>query len=81
MSADAQMLKLVRARMREKTKTDAGMRAALDDLFGAGNYSHDPREDVFVAVNHQHKGPGRGFYVIRRDGSWFGAIIPDGKLS
>jgi hypothetical protein len=81
MEPDARTMRRVRKALRKATSTDAGMRRFLDDLIGVGNYSYDPKEDVWIAPNSQHTGPGRGFIVIRRGGNWFSTVIPDGEIS
>lgn len=63
--------------IREKLSTDDGMIRFLDNLFGVGAWVYDTTEDVWVAVNKRHTGPGRGFTVVQRGGDWFDVVLPD----
>jgi hypothetical protein len=71
----------VEAQLRKTMRTDAGMRRLLDVIFGVGKYAYDPTEDVWVCPNKDHKGPGRGFIVVKRGGDWFTAVLPDEVLA
>ena len=54
-----------------------GIEPLLDRLFGAGNYYFDPIEQLWITPDRQHRGPGRGFWCCRADGSWFKACLPE----
>lgn len=54
-----------------------GIEPLLDRLFGAGNYYFDPIEQLWITPDRQHRGPGRGFWCFRADGSWFKACLPE----
>ena len=54
-----------------------GIEPLLDRLFGAGNYYFDPIERLWITPDRQHRGPGRGFWCFRADGSWFKACLPE----
>lgn len=66
----------VRRRLAAETQTTEGMTRFLDHLLGPGNYVYDPDEDVWVTPDIHHTGPGRGYVVIKRGGSWFKAVLP-----
>ena len=66
----------IEAALRAETSTDEGMAEFLDALFGAGTWVYDPSEDVWVIPNQKHTGPGRGFVVVERGGTWFTAVLP-----
>src|SRR3954447_21868129 len=74
-------LRELRRRLHEMVSTPAGMARFLEDTFGAGNFSYDPTEDVWVAPDTKHRGPGRGFYVFRPNGTWFSAVVPEHEFS
>jgi hypothetical protein len=67
-------------KIRKALMTDEGMIHFLDDIFGSGNYSHDRHADVWVVVDQDYIGSGRGFVVIERGGDWFKAVIPPDVL-
>lgn len=67
--------------MRRILSTDAGMARFLTDLVGAGNWTYDPGEDVWVVPDDKHTGPGRGYMVMKRGGDWFKAVLPDEVMS
>ena len=54
-----------------------GIEPLLDRLFGEGNYYFDPIEQLWITPDRQHRGPGRGFWCFRADGSWFKACLPE----
>jgi hypothetical protein len=74
-------LQELRRRLQEMISTKEGMERFLADTFGAGNFQYDPTENVWVVPDSKHRGPGRGFTIIRPDGTWFGAVLPDRVLS
>src|SRR5690242_18377175 len=74
-------LQELRRRLQAMTSTKEGMERFLEQQFGAGNFQCDPTEDVWVVPDRKHRGPGRGFTIIRPDGTWFGAVVPDHVLS
>jgi hypothetical protein len=74
-------LQELRRRLAEMTSTREGMERFLDQTLGIGNWSYDESEGVWVTPNHQHRGPGRGFYVIEQDGSWFTAVVGERELA
>src|SRR3954464_6163538 len=74
-------LRVLRRRLQEMVSTPEGMERFLADTFGAGNFQYDPTEDVWVVPDKRHQGPGRGFYIVRPDGTWFGAVVPDHEMS
>jgi hypothetical protein len=80
-TGDEMELRKAKRHMRKATSTDAGMTRLLNDLLGPGNYVYDPSQDVWVAPNVRHTGPGRSFTVIRRGGSWFNVTIPESEIS
>lgn len=59
---------------------DAAMGHFMQDVFGRGNYVFDPDGDVWVAVDKDYSGDGRGFVVVERGGNWFPAVIPAGSV-
>jgi hypothetical protein len=81
MSAPVSGIAKAERRLRKALSTDEGITRFLDDLLGRGNYSYDAHEDVWVTPDDKHSGPGRGFVVIRRGGSWFTALFPERDLS
>jgi hypothetical protein len=66
----------ISAALRAETSTDEGMARFLDALFGAGTWTYDPSEDVWVVPDPKHVGPGRGFVIVERGGTWFKAVLP-----
>jgi hypothetical protein len=74
-------LQELRRRLQEMISTKEGMERFLEQQFGAGNFQYDPTEDVWVVPDDKHRGPGRRFYVVRPDGTWFGAVVPEHKMS
>jgi hypothetical protein len=71
----------LRRRLQAMVSTPEGMERFLADTFGAGNFQYDPTENVWVVPDSKHRGPGRGFYIVRPDGTWFGAVVPEHKMS
>jgi hypothetical protein len=67
--------------LRETLRTDAGMTRFMDALFGEQGWVYDASEDVWVTPNKDHIGPGRGFLVVKRGGDWFGAVLPEPRLT
>jgi hypothetical protein len=57
--------------------TDEEMATAMDRLYGPRGWVHDPDGDVWVTVDQQYKGPGRAYYVTRRDGEWRRCVVPE----
>jgi hypothetical protein len=51
----------------------------MDHLFGAGNWRYYPDDDVWVAPDARHIGPGHGYCIVQRDGTWFTAVLPEAK--
>jgi hypothetical protein len=72
--------KRIREEVRKAALTDDGMSRLLDYMFGHGNYTYDPDADVWVVPDADYAGDGRGLIVIRRGGSWYKAVIPEGVL-
>jgi hypothetical protein len=71
----------LRRRLQAMVSTKEGMERFLADMFGAEGFQYDPVEDVWVVPDSKHRGPGRGFYIVRPDGTWFGAVVPEHKMS
>jgi hypothetical protein len=65
-----------RNKIRKALLTDAAMGRFLDDLFGRENYAYDSQNDVWVAPDRDHDGPGRGFIVVQRGGNWKKVVPP-----
>src|SRR6476646_4384423 len=74
-------LRELRRRLQEMVSTPEGMERFLTDTFGAENFTYDPDEDVWVVPNAQHQGCGRGFYIVRPNGTWFTAVVPEHEMS
>jgi hypothetical protein len=60
--------------------TDEAMSHFMIDVFGRGNFVFDPAADVWVAVDRDYAGEGRGFVVVQRGGDWSHAVIPAGSM-
>jgi hypothetical protein len=74
-------LRELNRRLQEMVSTPEGMERFLINQFGAGNFQYDSTEGVWVIPDSKHRGPGRRFYIVRPDGSWFDAIVPERVLS
>ena len=72
--------KRLRNKMRNALLTDEGMVRFLDDLFGREKHAYDPQNDVWVTLDRDHTGPGRGFIVVQRGGAWKKLVVPVGVL-
>lgn len=55
--------------------SDAGMATYLTALFGTAGWTYDRAEDVWVVRDPTHTGPGRGFLVVQRGGSWRSVVV------
>lgn len=73
-----------RAQRRQREKVTQQLRARiathgiewfLDKTFGSGNWQYDAQEQLWIAPDHQHRGPGRAFYCVRANGDWFKARL------
>ena len=64
----------------ERRVTNA-MAEIMDLTLGAGRWSYDASEDVWIAPDEKHKGPGRGFIIVRRGGAGFKTVLPDTAVS
>jgi hypothetical protein len=71
----------VRAAVRRKLSTKAGMAAFLNQHVGREKWVYDADSDCWVFANPRHSGPGRGFVVIRRGGDWHTHVLPEDALS
>lgn len=71
----------LKRKIKQRLATDEGMASFMDDLFGALGWTRDAEADVWVAIDKDYTGPGRGFIVVQRGGDWFKAVIPDEKLA
>ena len=58
------------------TVTDEDVSNYLDQNYGPGAWAYDASEDVWVTVDPDHAGPGRGFLVFERDGYWHPVVVP-----
>jgi hypothetical protein len=67
--------------MQRATLTDVGMARFLNGLFGDGGWTYDRMEDVWLAPDRRHRGPGRGFLVIQRGGNWRAIVVLDRALA
>ena len=38
----------------------------LDRNFGPGSWVRDPFDDLFIVIDFEHRGPGRGYILIDR---------------
>jgi hypothetical protein len=65
-----------KAQINQALMGDDAMSHLMIDVFGRGNYVFDPAADVWVAVDRDYAGDGRGFVVVERGGNWFPAVIP-----
>jgi hypothetical protein len=70
------MTRKTRAPINDYLMGDDAMTHFMIDIFGRGNFTFDPATDVWVAVDPDHVGEGRGFVIVERGGSWFHAVIP-----
>jgi hypothetical protein len=59
------------------TWSDKKMAAALDRLYGPRGWVHDPDGDVWVVPDKQHQGPGKAYYVLRRNCEWRRCVVPE----
>jgi hypothetical protein len=64
----------VSARRRD-LNTDAGIAASLDKVFGAGGWTYDPHQDVWLAPGPR-SALGCMFYILCRGGWWDEIIVP-----
>jgi len=46
----------------------------MNKLFGEGNWLFDEAENLYIAANPKHQGPGFGFIAVRPDGSFFTGV-------
>jgi hypothetical protein len=65
-----------RAQINDALMGDDAMSHLMIDLFGRGNYTYDAEADLWVAIDRDYAGKGRGFVVVERGGNWFKAVIP-----
>lgn len=66
----------IEAALRKELQTDDGMNRWFDCIFGCGTWIYDDAEDLWVAKNRSHKGPGSSFFVMRRGGDWWTTTMP-----
>lgn len=71
----------VGAAIKVEISKPGGMERMLDHLWGSGNWTYDSLQDVYVVPDKKHAGAGKGFWIIRPDGSWFHAVVPAGMIS
>jgi hypothetical protein len=79
MERDKMMPDITQDKFRKALSTDAEMARFMDALCGVGGWTYDASEDVWVSPDAKHVGPGRGFYVVKRGGDWFKAVLPDAR--
>lgn len=48
----------------------------MDKMFGKEKWLFDESENLYIASNPKHKGPGFGFTAVRPDGSSFTGVRP-----
>jgi hypothetical protein len=72
--------KRLRNRVRDGLQSDEAMIRLMDGMFGRKNYTYDPEVDVWVAVDRDHAGPGRGFILVGRGGDWRRTVISGSAL-
>lgn len=61
----------------QRALATGGMPQFLDALFGAGTWSFDPIEKLWIVPDRNHPGPGREYYCIGITGDWFKARLSD----
>lgn len=47
----------------------------LNKVFGAGTWEYDAVEKLWIVPDQKYVGPGRKYFCVRSDGSWFGACM------
>ena len=52
-----------------------GMECFLNKLFGAGSWEYDAEENLWIVPDKKYVGPGREYYCVRADGTWFKARL------
>lgn len=52
-----------------------GMGNFLNKVFGAGTWEYDAAENLWIVPDKNYVGPGRKYFCVRSDGSWFGASM------
>ncbi len=52
-----------------------GIEKYLNKLFGAGSWEYDAEENLWIAPDKKYFGPGREYYCVRADGTWFKARL------
>jgi hypothetical protein len=69
-----------RNKIRDALLSDEAMVRLLDHLFGRENYAYDPECDVWITLDQDHIGPGRGFIVVQRGGDWRRIVLSGSAL-
>jgi hypothetical protein len=55
-----------------------GMGNFLNKAFGVGSWEYDAVENLWIVPDKKYVGPGRQYFCVRSDGSWFGASMGQG---
>jgi hypothetical protein len=52
-----------------------GIESLLTRLFGTNTWTYDKQENLWIVPDRHDSGPGRAYYCIPADGSWFKARL------
>ena len=76
---------LSRAQRREKERfakqlhkliASQGVGRVLDQIFGAGAWTYDAQEQLWIIPDTKYRGEGRSYFCLRANGDWFKAVLP-----
>jgi hypothetical protein len=69
-----------REKIRENLQTDEAMIEFLDKTFGRENYTYDTEADIWVVVDPDYAGDGRGLILFKRGGIWQKMVLAQSVL-